>query len=216
MDSSEYSQQSPTIVAAGLYMADRRNLSFDEVAIRSGISVNDLKTAYPIMADLLRGYYLEAWQRYVDMESVVPEFGSYTMAEKLATLVFSYCDELDTVEGFASETSHVLLRHETTKSTLVAGIRQRIELYVATDDHVSPLIKYIPAIDLGRWVQVAILWLIEKRVSDSSPDKERSSALTDKACTLIQSMTYTGTIDHAVDFFKYFGMTFKSKASNHE
>lgn len=216
MDSPEYSIKPATILAAELYMTDRHNLTFAEVSRLSGIPVAHLKSEYPVMADLLRGYYLDAWQRYLDMESAVPEFGNYTLAEKLATLVFSYCDELEAVEGFATETSRLLLVQKQTRSALESGIGQRVEQYLASDDHVSPLVKYIPAMNLGRWIRAVTTWLIKERIADSSPDKEQSSALTDKACTLIQSLAYTGTIDHAVDFFKYFGMTYKSKAENHE
>lgn len=210
METPDDISQQPTTSAAMLYMSDRHGLAFEEVARLSGYSVADIRIAYPVMADLLRGYYAEAWQRYVDMESSVPEFGTYTLAEKLATLIFSYVDELEAVTGFAQKTYRHLYSGSTTMELINSEITERIEQYLASDDYTSFIVKYFPSRQLSVLIQKAISWLIAERIYDQSPDKERSSALIDKTCTLIQSCMYTGAVDHAIDFLKYVGMTYRS------
>lgn len=216
MENPDSTFQSPAVVAAYLYMSDRRSLNFDEVARRSGTSADDLRSIYPVMADLLRSYYTDALSRYRLMESAVPEFGSYTLAEKMATLVFSYSDELEVVGGYAAETYQSSLHDAKLKQNLANGVQRLVHSYLASDEQISPLVRYIPGLDLSTGIQKVVVWLIKERIFDLSIDKEQSAALTDKTCTLIQSLLYTGTVDHAIDFFRYLAMTYEPKVTQHE
>jgi hypothetical protein len=201
---------SPTRVAADLYQNERHNLTFDAVSSRSGVELEHLRSVYSLKADLLRGYYTDAWHRYVEMESYVPDFTHYTLAEKLTTLVFSLCDEFEIVEGFAAETYGPLIYDAALKSQLASNVRDKIAQYVANDDATSMLVMYIPGNSVTYILTWVTLQLINERVNDSSTDKERTSALTDKVTTLIQSAVYTGTTDHLIDLARYLGVTYYS------
>jgi hypothetical protein len=194
-----------------MYQNERHNLTFDAVSSRSGVELEHLRSVYSLKTDLLRDYYTDAWHRYVEMESSVPDFVHYTLAEKLTTLVFSLCDEFELVEGFAAETYGPLIYDAALKSQLASYVRDKIAQYVANDDATSMLVKYIP----GNTVTYILTWvtlqLINERVNDRSTDKERTSALTDKVTTLIQSAVYTGTTDHLIDLARYLGVTYYSK-----
>lgn len=205
---SEILFDSPTRVAAELYLKDRHNLTFDVVSSRSGLDLHHLRSAYTLKSDLLRGYYADAWHRYVDMESSVPEFGQYTLAEKLTTLVFSLCDEFDQVEGFAAETYGTLIHASGMHSFLAGAVRGKVSQYLANDEAISMMVRYLPRNTVERMISWALLLLIRERVSDDSIDKEKTSALTDKATTLIQSAVYTGFIDQLVDLARYLGITY--------
>lgn len=205
---TDVSIDSPTKVAAILYMTERSNFTFDTVSVRSGIDIELLRSIYTLRSDLLRGYFNDAWQRFSDMESTVPEFASYSLAEKLTTLVFSLCDEFDLVDGFAAETYGALIHREGLDSTLEKHVRVKMAVYVATDENISLLVRQLPghvAISLLTWT---VLRLINVRVSDRSIEKERTSALTDKTTTFLQSVLYTGTLDHFIDLARYLGMTY--------
>ncbi len=202
---------SPTRVAADIYRNESHNFTFDAVSSRTGIEVDHLRSAYRLKSELLRAYYVDAWHRYVEMESSVPEFAQYTLAEKLTTLVFSLCDEFELVEGFAAETYGMLIHDGGSDSMLANGVRSRVALYLANDESVSMFVKYLPGDTLERIISGAILRLILERVNDTSADKEKTSALSDKVTTLIQSAVYTGFIDHLVDLARYMGITYVSK-----
>jgi hypothetical protein len=203
--------ESPPIAAADLYMTARHRFTFEEVAVRAGIDVETLRTRYNTKADLLRSYYSEAWWRYVDMETSVPDFNHYSLAEKLTTMVFSLCDEFDLVQGFSLETYDTLLSQRKTKQELTDQIRERIRLYMSADENISMLIKHVPGDVATTSLTWTVRYLIDERVHDRSADKERTSALTDKVTTLSQSVLYTGTIDHLIDLARYLGITYYSK-----
>jgi len=202
---------SPATVAAELYMTARHLFTFKEVAERLELDELALRTHYQTKADLLRGYYSEAWDRYVEMELSVPEFAQYSLAEKLTTLVFSLCDEFDQVYGFAPETYGTLIQGNGTDSSLARLIRDRVRYYIAKDENVSILVKHVPG-DLATVILTwSLIYLINERVHDISADKQRTSALADKMTTLIQSVLYTGTLDHLIDLARYLSITYYSK-----
>jgi len=202
---------SPSIIAAELYMTARHLFTFSEVARRLELDETALRARHHTKADLLRGYYSEAWDRYVQMEVSVPEFAQYSLAEKLTALVFSLCDEFELVQGFAQETYRPLIHQNGTDSNLSHLIKNRVRYYLSTDENVSMLVKHLPgdlAILILNW---SVTYLINERVHDISIDKERTSALTDKVTTLAQSVFYTGTLDHLIDLARYLGITYYSK-----
>jgi hypothetical protein len=201
----------PSIVAANLYMTARNSLSFDEVARISETDVDVLKSLYPTRADLLRSYYTDGWLRYVEMETSTPDFAQFSLAEKLTTVVFSLCDEFEATPGFAMETYGALVQKRGMNSEFVHRIRDRIRYYTSKDENVSMLIKYLPGIIAERALAELTIYLINERVHDRSDDKERTSALTDKATTFAQSAMYTGAIDHMIDLVRYLGITYYSK-----
>ncbi len=201
----------PATLAAELYMTTRHLFMFSEVAGRLELDEMVLRSHYQTKTDLLRGYYTEAWERYIQMELSVPEFTQYSLAEKLTTLVLSLCDEFDHVHGFALETYGILIHRNGTDSRLARLIRDRVHYYIATDENVSVLVKYVPG-DLATVILTwSLFYLINERVYDVSIDKERTSALADKMTTLIQSVLYTGTLDHLIDLARYLGITYYSK-----
>jgi len=201
----------PSIVAAELYMTARNDFSFEEVAKRTKIDVHFLRTRYASRTDLLRSYYSDSLHRYIVMELSVPDFIQFTIAEKLTTLIFSLCDEFDTVQGFAQETYGTLIRRRGSNSDLMHPIRDRIRLYFSGDTNISAFIKYLPSETTATILAWIVSYLVNERVHDRSADKERTSALTDKVTTLVQSVLYTGTLDHLVDVARYLGVTYYSR-----
>jgi AcrR family transcriptional regulator len=189
-------------------MTNRSNFTFEEVANRCGADLGHLRSNYATKADLLRGYYLDAWHRFVEMEASVPEFSDYTVAEKIATLVFSLCDEFDAVDSFAAETYGVLINKHGLGTEMANLVRARLARYIATDNATSMLVKFIPDELVVSVTTRVVLRLISERVIDKSTDKERTSALTDKTGTLLQSLIYTGAIDHIIDLARYLGMSY--------
>lgn len=198
----------PSIVAAELYMTARNDFSFEAVANRTNIDVYSLRTRYGSKTDLLRQYYSDSWHRYIVMEVSVPDFSQFSLAEKLTTLIFSLCDEFDTVHGFAKETYAALMRKSVSQTGLMHPIRDRIRLYINGDANISVFVKYLPSETTATMLAWIVLYLINERVHDRSADKDRTSALTDKVTTLVQSILYTGTLDHLVDVARYLGITY--------
>lgn len=202
---------SPSVVAAHLYMTARHIFTFSEVAGRLEQHETELRTRYATKADLLRDYYSDAWSRYVQMETSVPDFVQYSLAEKLTALVFSLCDEFNLVDGFAKETYGQLIHRNRNYSHLARLIEERVRLYTSTDENVSMLVKHLPGDITVRIITWSAIYLINERVYDRSTDEERTSALTDKVATLVQSVVYTGTLDHLIDLARYLGITYYSK-----
>jgi hypothetical protein len=201
----------PSVAAAELYMRANNHFSFEDVAALTDINVDVLKARYHSRADLLRSYYFDSWNRFIEMETSVPDFNQFSVAEKLTTMVFSLCDEFETVDRFALETYDSLMVKHGSYSDLMHLIRNRIRLYLSGDENISMLIKYIPGEAVSTLLAWIMLYLLRERVHDRSDHKDRTSALIDKVTTFSQSVVYTGTVDHLIDLAKYLGITYYSR-----
>ena len=190
-------------IAADLYMSQRHDSGFSAISKVSGISVDELRSSWTTRPALLRSYYTEAFQRYAELETSVPDFKIYKLSEKLATLIFSLSDELDMIPGFAAETFQVLVQSDSSSDSFSQLIYDRIRWYVDSDPLVSNLAQPIINKTSSKLFQKVVMTLIYEHLRDQSTDKAYSSALIDKASTFIESLFYSGITDKAIDLFKY-------------
>lgn len=212
MPSSDVQDTPPlSAIAADLYMRQRHDSGFLAISKESGISVDDLQTAWSTRPNLLKSYYSDAFRRYTELESSVPDFKQYNLSEKLATLIFSLSDELEHIPGFASETFSVLAYDASASGSFGQLVFERIRWFIDSDQQVSSLANPIINKTSSKLLQKVIMMLIFEHLRDPSPDKEYSSALIDKTTTFIESLYYSGITDKAIDLAKYLTINYRRR-----
>lgn len=202
------------VLAADLYMTDRSNFTLSELSTRSGINESELIQQFGQKTDILRSFYSRAFEAFAQMEGQVPDFNSYTLAEKWATMAFSLADELTVVPGFARETMRPLILESRNGKAFIDMLTQRLSYYVSIDEELSMIVKPILGKISDKVFARVMIWLIHERLIDTSEDGERTSALIDKTTNLIQSILYTGAIDRIFDLTKYLSVNYRKNTSN--
>jgi len=202
------------VIAAELYMSDRSNFTLAELSSLSGMDESMMLHQFGQKTDILRAYYTNAFEAFAQMEGQVPDFNSYTLAEKWATMAFSLADELETVPGFARETFNPLILDSRYGKPFIDMITQRLSYYVSIDEELSMLIKPLLGKVSDTFFARIMIQLIHERLNDTSEDGERTSALIDKTTNLVQSILYTGTIDRFLDLTKYLSVNYRKNSTN--
>lgn len=189
--------------AVRLYAENRDAFRMADICEVAGVDTAEAESLFETKAEILRAFYRRAFSRYAALEGQVPDFSAYSLAEKVATLTFSYADEISYPAGFAAETFGPLMLQGGPSVSFEKLFQERIAWYIGSDPAVSDVFKPLFGAWAHRFCAKIVLGLIRDRLTDKSPEQERSAALVDKVTMLMQTVFYAGTLDRLWDLGKY-------------
>ncbi len=191
--------------AIRVYTTERRRFTATALAEEAGITPGEFYHHFESKFAVIRFYYEWAMEQYEEMTREVPDFPSFSAAEKISNLIYTLFDILDEQADFVELTYRRFIYHAVIRTAFQEKMEELYRSYIEGDERIPSFNKRLAGKPLPVLLARMTLWIVAYRMSDESENNERTLALVDKLTSLLDSALTNPVPDKILDLLSFLG-----------
>ncbi len=189
--------------AASLYGLDPQTFTWAAWADATGEAEADLKLLFSTKTAALRWFYTALPERIGRRLELIPEFGTFTLAERYAQYVYTALDLLDSQREFVEKTYRRYVIETSGTHAFASGSAAFFRKTAGSDTRIPDINRPFMPDFVFDLMGHAMLRLVAFWLEDESDGSGQTLAWVDKTTALFQEAAYSGVADRAVDLLKF-------------
>ena len=203
MNAEEINKKIEITWAAVQLYEDNGRISIPDLVNATGMSASEIYTLFPDKNAILAYYYPALIFQYWGMIDEIEGFEGYQISEKLSNFIYTQFDMMDEHTGFVKKTFGDLAFSKGWDSDYHSEITSLFKEFLTTDGSIAVSAGFFMKDFFYKTLASQYLFLVKYWIGDTSENKERTLALTDKLTGLFEEVVYNKTIDKSFDLAKY-------------
>jgi hypothetical protein len=189
-------------VLAGAGQRDFTRLDLSDLAQITRTPLEHIRSQFASTDAWVDAYYCHLTDRYRAMVGAIPDFGDYTVGEKLLNFFLTSLDMMREHEPFVRSTYHHFILDRFTSTRFEQSVAKLFREFTEQDSRVAFSQQILLFSPVYTWWSREYLHLTGFRLSQ--PDSgEKVMALAEKTTGLLNEFLYNGVVDSTVDLGKY-------------
>ncbi len=181
---------------------DYRNLSLPDMAQITQTPLDDIRTHFRSTDEWIDAFYCQLVDQYRIMVEAVPDFGNYTVGEKLLNFCLTSMDMMRDHEHLVRSTYHPFILDRFTSTRFEQSVAELFRGFTEQDGRIAMtnqllLVSPVYTFWSREYLHMTGYWL-------SHPGSEQQVlALAEKTTSLLNEILYNGVFDKTFDLGKY-------------
>ena len=191
--------------AIRIYTTDRTRFTSDILIEEANVSKDEYERYFESKYAAIRYYYEWVVFQYEEMISEIPDFKTFTTAEKISNFLYTLFDILDEQELFVSQTYRRFIYHALMKTGFQNRMEHIYRSFIESDEQIPSFNKNVAGTPLYITLARTSMWITSYRLDDDSPQKEKTMALVDKITALFDEIMTNTIPDKTIDLVTFMG-----------
>lgn len=158
---------------------------------------------FPNRKSILLFFYKSRLLKYREQTKSIEGYSDFTLSEKLSNLFLTLLDQFLDYREFVLETYNKFISKNALKTDFEKEFKDELKTIFKSDDQISASASFFINGLLYKIIYCHFHALILFWSNDESEKFEKSYALVDKWCSLIEELFYNKILDKGFDFGKF-------------
>lgn len=184
-------------------MKKHGRVSIPDVIKATRFTVSEIYALFPNKKALLAFFYPALAFQYRIMIKEIDDFENYSIGEKLSNFIYTSFDIMQEKVRFVENTFNELAYANNLRENFHEEVTVLFKEFLTSDGNIATSIAFFMNQFFYKLLAYRYLAQVKYWLADSSDNKERSLALTDKLTGLFEELVYNKTIDKSIDLARF-------------
>ncbi len=191
-----------TWAAVDIYQ-DKGRVSIPDLVQATKLSATEIYELFPNKKAILAYFYPALVMQYWAMIDEIEDFENYSISEKFSNFIYTMFDLMAEREHFVKDTFDKLVFRKGSSSDFHEETTTLFKEFLTTDGNIAVSAGFFMGDNYYKILASQYLFLIKYWLNDTSDNKERTLALSDKLASLFEEIVYNKSLDKGFDLIKF-------------
>ncbi|MBO6794630.1 MAG: hypothetical protein JJ895_12020 [Balneolaceae bacterium] len=191
-----------TWAAVDLYQEHGR-VSIPDLVKATKLTATEIYELFPNKKAILAYFYPALVLQYWAMIDDIEDFEDYSISEKFSNFIYTMFDMMAERQIFVEDTFNKLVFRKGSSSEFHEETTTLFKEFLTTDGNIAVSAGFFMGDFFYKTLASQYLFLVNYWLKDSSENKERTLALSDKLASLFEELVYNKTVDKGFDLIKF-------------
>lgn len=191
-----------TWAAVDIYQ-DKGRVSIPDLVQATKLSATEIYELFPNKKAILAYFYPALVMQYWAMIEEIEDFENYSISEKFSNFIYTMFDLMAEREHFVKDTFDKLVFRKGSSSDFHEETTTLFKEFLTTDGNIAVSAGFFMGDTYYKILASQYLFLIKYWLNDTSDNKERTLALSDKLASLFEEIVYNKSLDKGFELIKF-------------
>jgi hypothetical protein len=191
-----------TWAAVDIYQ-DKGRVSIPDLVQATKLSATEIYELFPNKKAILAYFYPALVMQYWAMIDEIEDFENYSISEKFSNFIYTMFDLMAERQHFVKDTFDKLVFRKGSSSDFHEETTTLFKEFLTTDGNIAVSAGFFMGDTYYKILASQYLFLIKYWLNDTSDNKERTLALSDKLASLFEEIVYNKSLDKGFDLIKF-------------
>lgn len=191
-----------TWAAVDIYQ-EKGRVSIPDLVQATKLSATEIYELFPNKKAILAYFYPALVMQYWAMIDEIEDFENYSISEKFSNFIYTMFDLMAERQHFVKDTFDKLVFRKGSSSDFHEETTTLFKEFLTTDGNIAVSAGFFMGDTYYKILASQYLFLIKYWLNDTSDNKERTLALSDKLASLFEEIVYNKSLDKGFDLIKF-------------